>query len=71
MTIKAKIVLQDNTTPFITEFSSEAELHKAARGWLKGARIKKLNPQVRRALSDKSMKGHFSGNPSLSLANGL
>ena len=71
MTIKAKIVLADGQLPFITEFASEAELHKAARGWLKGAKIKKINPKVRSALCNKSMKGHFSGNPGLSVANGL
>lgn len=70
MTITAKIQIEGGT-PFLTEFASEADLHKAARGYLKGARIKKLSPKVRSALCNKSMKGHFSGNQHLALGNGL
>ena len=69
--IKAKVQLANGGRAFITEFETEQELHKAARTWLKGAKIRKINPRVRRALSNNSWKGHFASNPGLSIANGI
>lgn len=66
-----KIWMKTGDRGFVTEFNSEQELHRALRGWLAGAKVQKLNPNVRSALRSKGMKSHFQSNTYLAVANGL